>query len=65
MKAKLLKILAWLLISLGVLVTISSEFIFKAPKGNDVLLVALIGILILLIGIKFLTLARKIRKISN
>jgi hypothetical protein len=50
---------AWLLISLGVLVTVSSEFIFKAPKGNDVLSVAATGILIFFIGISFLILAGK------
>ncbi len=65
MKTKFLKVVAWLLISLGVLVTISSEFIFKAPKGNDVLSVAAIGGLIFLIGISFLILAGKGGKISN
>jgi len=65
MKTTAKKVIGWILIPIGVLVAISSPFIFIVANARAELTVAAIGFLICFAGIWLLIWARNDRNISN
>lgn len=66
MKIKTIKnVLGWFLISIGVLIAISSFFIFYVPTAREQLITIAIGLLIWLAGVRILNWGGKRKGLLN
>jgi hypothetical protein len=59
------KIIGWFLISFGLVVIISSFFIFYVPTAREQLTTIAIGLLICLAGVRILNWGRKGKRFSS